>query len=139
MASTREIQIAGLIFGSTLALTGALVVACSSSSNPAPQPTYTVEAGGDSPTTDSGTSLDSGSPESGTSVPEGGDAGVVDAASDAASCTPQFDGGARCWTCPAQSDGSIEYLNQCSGTGVRCVPFSNSVLPGYDAGGLPAL
>ena len=112
MAAIRNLSLAGLILGSSQALPGALVVACSSSSNPSPQVFNTPE-GGDATSTTTG---DSGTP----------------------ACTAQLSD-AGCWTCPTQTDGSVQYLNQCSGTGVRCVGFSNAVLPGYDASGLPPL
>jgi hypothetical protein len=30
-----------------------------------------------------------------------------------------------------------DFLNRCAATGVTCVPFDNSRLPGYDGGALP--
>ena len=139
MATIRNLHLAGVILGSSLALPGALVVACSSSSNPSPQQVFNTPEGGDatSTTTDSGTPDSGPSPESSTPQDAQGDV-VGDAADGGSACTPQLSD-AGCWTCPTQTDGSAQYLNQCSGTGVRCVGFSNAVLPGYDASGLPPL
>jgi hypothetical protein len=139
MAAIRNLSLAGLILGSSLALPGALVVACSSSSNPSPQVFNTPE-GGDATSTTTG---DSGTPDSGpsseSSTPQDAQGDVIgDAADGGSACTAQLSD-AGCWTCPTQTDGSVQYLNQCSGTGVRCVGFSNAVLPGYDASGLPPL
>jgi hypothetical protein len=140
MAAIRNLHFAGFILGSSLALPGALVVACSSSSNPGPQQqVYNTPEGGDA----TSTTADSGTPDTGasseSSTPQDAQGDVVgDAADGGIACTPKLSD-AGCWTCPAQTDGSVEYLNQCSGTGVRCVGFSNAVLPGYDASGLPPL
>jgi hypothetical protein len=115
------------------------MVACSSSSNPAPsQPVYTVDAGdGSTGLADTGTADSTGSnPDAQPSQDAQG--ALADGASDAATCPPQLSD-AGCWTCPTQTDASVQYLNQCSGIGVRCVPFSNAALPGYDASGLPPL
>jgi hypothetical protein len=138
MALMRNVQLAGAVLGSSLALAAGLVVACSNSSNPAPvQPVYTVEAGGDSSSPDSASPPETGPSETSAPGLEGGEASATDA-SDAGSCSSQLTD-AGCWTCPTRTDASLEYLNQCSGTGVHCAPFNNAVLPGYDASGLPPL
>jgi hypothetical protein len=141
-----KLHLAGIVIGSTLGVSGALLVACSSSSNPQPGgiTTYDAAGGGDSTAPDTGSPApDSGTAETGADVTQPPQDAQGDVASDAVSdappsCTAQLTD-AGCWTCPAKTDASLEYLNQCSGTGVRCVPFSNAALPGYDAGGLPAL
>ena len=141
----------------TLTLAGAsigvVLAACSSdNSNQAP-PVYGEDAGdATSPVTsdaandngstnDTGSSAETGSSSggssSGGSATDAGDSGT-DAEAGPPGCTPVLTD-AACWTCPSATDGSIEFLNQCYGTGVHCVPFDNlAKLPGYDAG-LPPL
>jgi hypothetical protein len=62
------------------------------------------------------------------------DAPASDAA-DAAACVGTLSD-AGCWVCPSASTGSLEFLNQCGVTGVKCVPFNNATrLPAdYDGG-----
>ncbi len=136
-----------LAVGTALAAPAAFLGACSdSNSNPAP--TVFGDDGGDatSPpgpdaTNETGSSPDGDAPETSSSNPDGAgpDAGDAGAGPETApSCTPVLTD-AGCWTCPSATDGSVEFLNQCYGTGVRCVPFDNlAKLPGYDAG-LPPL
>ena len=138
----------GLALGTALALPGALVTACSNSSNETPL-VYGNDAALDS-TTNVGDGSQ-GSPDSspdatltpdGQSPVDGAGPDVAADAGDSGSTTPTCTSAltdAGCWTCPAASDGSIEFLNRCSGTGVKCVGFDNSKLPGFDAGGRPSL
>jgi len=124
---------------------GAALAACSSDNSNQTPPVY-GEDGGDatSPVTsdaapdngstnDDGSSSETGSSSGGSGGSSGGgatDAG--DAGNEAAppACTSVLTD-AGCWTCPSATDGSIEFLNQCYGTGVHCVPFDNlAKLPG---------
>ncbi len=159
MASFNKLTLASLAIGSAL-LAPVLISACSSSGNPTP-PVYGNDAGSDAgdatigneagttPGDDGGSEatspLDAGtdalsnadvsSEASQTDAPSSDASG--DAADAATTCTGALtDGG--CWVCPSPTDGSIEFLNQCYGTGVKCVSFDNTRLPGFDAG-LPTL
>ncbi len=131
---------------------GALLVACSSDNSNAPPPVYGEDAGDattggnsdaspdTSTTDDGGGSPDTGGSSSGGSTAsDAGDSGTrTDAEAGPPACAPVLTD-AGCWTCPTATDGSVEFLNQCYGTGVHCVPFDNlAKLPGYDAG-LPPL
>ncbi len=156
MASFNKLKLASLAIGSAL-LAPVLISACSSSGNPTP-PVYGNDGGNDAgdatvgneggatPGDDGG--AEAGSPlDAGTDAPSSADvsseasltdAPSSDASADAATtCTGTLtDGG--CWVCPSSSAGSVEFLNQCYGTGVKCVSFDNTRLPGFDAG-LPTL
>jgi hypothetical protein len=151
MASSKKVQVLALSLGASLAASGAFLAACSTDNSNSAPPVY-GDDGGDAtaitPTPDAspdggGQTPEGGSPDTGADAPSGssggGDAG--DAGSDAptvSACTSALTD-AGCWTCPSASDGSVEFLNQCAGTGVRCVPFNNLAnLPGFDAG-LPPL
>jgi hypothetical protein len=159
MASFNKLKLASLALGSAL-LAPVLISACSSSGNPTP-PVYGGDGGndgGDATVGNEGgaTPGDDGGSEAGPSLDAGTDAPSADAdassessltdapssdasgdADAATTCTGTLtDGG--CWVCPSSSDGSIEFLNQCYGTGVKCVSFDNTRLPGFDAG-LPTL
>ena len=151
MSSLKNLGRVALALTAT-SLASALLVAACSSDNSNPGPTVFGDDGGNDATTGGG---DDGSPEGSTSNPDGsggnpdaspdsgpggdaGDAGDGNTVDSAPSCTAVLSD-AGCWTCPAQSDGSVEFLNQCSGTGVTCVSFDNlGRLPGFDAG-LPHL
>jgi hypothetical protein len=162
MASFNKLKLGSLVLGSAL-LAPALISACSSSgSNPQP-PVYGNDGGDATVGNEAGTPGDDGgsSPEASSSSDGGTDAPSADdgnaspeasltdapspdASGDAAdseagptACTGTLtDGG--CWVCPSSSDGSLEFLNQCYGTGVKCVSFDSTRLPGFDAG-LPPL
>jgi hypothetical protein len=148
MAALRSFRRASLVLASTLLCAGALVVACSNSSNPTPSnPIYNVsgdggDAGKDASVTDSSEVVpDADAAKADTStepVADAGDAGDgasdagQEAAVDAASCAA--DGG--CWSCTPAS--TPEFLNQC--TSSECSPFDNlQRLPDYDGGSLPPL
>jgi len=125
------------------------VAACSSDNSNSAPPVY-GDDGGDATAGSSGNpdgASEGSTPDGGSGGPDapsdsnpgnadGGDSGPQ---SDAApACSPSLSD-AGCWTCPTQSSGSVEFLNQCSGTGVTCVSFDNlGRLPGFDAG-LPSL
>jgi hypothetical protein len=130
---------------------GATVAACSSDNSNQTPPVFGEDAG-DATTpvntdagTDTGPATDDGGGSSETSTGSDGSVAATDAGDSgtgadtaAPGCTSVLSD-AGCWTCPSASDGSVEFLNQCSGTGVHCVPFDNlAKLPGYDAG-LPPL
>jgi hypothetical protein len=157
MAAFKKLKLAGLAIGS-MSLVPILLSACSSNSNQTP-PVYGNTDAGDATVAEGGTpgtdAESEAEPEA--SVPSGdaSDAGIADALEDAPSNDAQDaagDGGtdaappcnatlsdAGCWVCPSASDGSVEFLNQCFGTGVKCVSFDNLTrLPGFDAG-LPPL
>jgi hypothetical protein len=136
-----------LTVGAALAVPASFLAACSDgNSNPAPT-VFGDDAGdatssiGPDATSDTGSSPDGNAPETSSSNPDGSGADAGDAGAGpetAAACTPVLTD-AGCWTCPSATDGSVEFLNQCYGTGVRCIPFDNlAKLPGYDAG-LPPL
>jgi hypothetical protein len=116
-----------------LGVPAALVAACSSNSNPAPNPIiYTVpDSGEDSSVVEPG-------PDGSTVTPTP-DSGTADAANDVQqppACTSQQTD-AGCWICPSQTPTSNEFLNQCNGTGVHCSPYDNAAhIPGYDGGPL---
>jgi hypothetical protein len=150
MTPFKNSAVIGLVLGATLGAPTVFVAACSSSSsnnNPAP-PVYADDA-----SSDSTTNVGDGAPgnpdaqdESTTPNADGqgpaGEASLGDAPanSDAGVTTPSCTSAltdAGCWTCPAASAGSVEFLNQCSGTGVKCVAFDPSRLPGIDAGRPP--
>ena len=149
MSSLKNLGRVALALTATSLASALLVAACSDNSNSQP-PVFGDDGGNDA--TSSGGGGD-GSPEGSTSNPDGsggnpdaapdsspsgGDAGDTSTADSAPSCTAVLSD-AGCWTCPAQSAGSVEFLNQCSGTGVTCVSFDNlGRLPGFDAG-LPHL
>lgn len=140
----------------TLALTasaslGLVLAACSSDNSNQTPPVYGGDAGdatspvtqdassdGGPATDDGGSASETGtSSDGGSTATDAGDSGTGAETSPPA-CAPVLTD-AACWTCPGASDGSVEFLNQCFGTGVRCVPFDNlAKLPGYDAG-LPPL
>jgi|HubBroStandDraft_2_1064218.scaffolds.fasta_scaffold532661_2 hypothetical protein len=136
MATTNKLRLAAAALGA-FGVAAALVAACSSnSSNPTPNtPVYTVPEAGDdgsSPTGPDGSTPD----DSGvvTHPADGGTDGETEA--QAPTCTAQLTD-AGCWTCPAQTPTSTEFLNQCAGTGVHCSPFNNAAsIPGYDGGPL---
>jgi|SRR5580658_22920 hypothetical protein len=156
MASLKNLKLAGLALGAAF-LAPALISACSSSNNNQTPPVYGNADAGDATVEDSGSPGSDAEATPDASAPSGdaGDAAssdalleastssdAQDAASDVASdaapaCTPSLTD-AGCWVCPSASDGSIEFLNQCYGTGVKCVSFDNTRLPGFDAG-LPPL
>jgi len=140
--SVRALAIAAL------ASSGVVFEACSSSnSNPAP-PVYGDDAGDATTTPQPDASPDgTGSTTDGNGDspgPDGSSSGGGDASDSGTgpetgpTCTSVLTD-AGCWTCPTATDGSVEFLNQCSGTGVHCVSFDNlGRLPGFDAG-LPPL
>jgi hypothetical protein len=158
MTSFNKFTLASLAIGSAL-LAPVLISACSSSGG---NPTPIVYGDGGSDAGDAtvgnegGGSGDDGGSEAGPSLDAGPDAPSADAdassegslndgpssdalgdADAASTCTGTLtDGG--CWVCPSATDGSVEFLNQCYGTGVKCVSFDNTRLPGFDAG-LPTL
>jgi hypothetical protein len=148
MTPFKNSAVIGLVVAATLAGPAVFVVACSdSNSNPAP-PVYGNDAASDSTTNvgDDAQSNPDSPEESTTPNPDGqspvDEAGLGDAGadSDTGASTPGCTSAltdAGCWTCPAASDGSLEFLNQCSGTGVKCVAFDPSRLPGIDAGRPP--
>jgi hypothetical protein len=140
MATTTTIRRWGAVLLMTVLTPVALIAACSNSNdNPIP-PTYTLPDTG-APATDSG-SPSTGNDSSAITQRDsstGSDDAPVDAplttkdgalVQDAASCVG--DGG--CWGCTPVS--TPDFLNQC--TSSQCLPFSNSILPGYD-GSLPPL
>jgi hypothetical protein len=143
MSPVKNLSVIGLVLGAALAVPSVCVVACSSSNGNQAPPVYGNDGSSDA-TTNVGDGSQSnpdssqeGSPNSG---PDG--QGPVDAAadSDAGTSTPGCAStltDAGCWACPSASDGSVEFLNQCSGTGVKCVAFDPSRLPGIDAGRPP--
>lgn len=158
MASFNKLKLASLAIGSAL-LAPVWISACSSSGgNPTPI-VYGNDAGndgGDATVSNEGGSTpgDDGGSEATSPLDAGTDAPSADASSEASltdapssdasgdadaatTCTGTLtDGG--CWVCPSSTDGSIEFLNQCYGTGVKCVSFDNTRLPEFDAG-LPTL
>jgi hypothetical protein len=148
MASSKKVQVIALSLGASLAASAALLAACSNS-NSNQTPIVYGDDGGDategtpSPeaSTDTGGQGPDASPDTGSDAPSGSSGGGGDTGSDAptvSACTSTLTD-AGCWTCPSASTGSLEFLNQCAGTGVRCVPFNNLAnLPGFDAG-LPPL
>jgi hypothetical protein len=127
-----------VILGAGGLVAGALLAACSSSSNPQPNNVYQVgsDAG------DSGVDGTTPQPEAGTGAdvqqqPDGGqeDGDLQDGEllpdQDAQSCTTD----AGCWSCIPTTEP--EFLNQC--TTSQCSPFVNTQrLPDYD-GSLPPL
>jgi hypothetical protein len=144
MATTKTIRRWGAVLLTTVLTPVALIAACSNSNdNPVPPVTYTLpEAGADTSTstTDSGTpsngndssSTQTDSSTGNTDAPVDAPLTTKDGAlvQDAATCVG--DGG--CWGCTPIS--TPDFLNQC--TSSQCLPFSNSILPGYD-GSLPPL
>jgi hypothetical protein len=136
-----------ILRGTTLALVAAallpavLVGACSSNNdNPTPPiQTYPVDA--TSTVQDTGTGNQD-------ETSTGGDDAAADVKEepivreDAQACTasmPAAQGAptsSSCWNCAPQVNS--DFLNQCAATGVTCVPFDNSRLPGYDGGALPS-
>jgi hypothetical protein len=136
MATTSKLRLAAAGLAA-FGVAAALVAACSSSSNPTPNtPVYSVPEAGEDGATPPGS--DSSTPEgdTGTIQPtgDGGTDGATEA--QAPTCTAQLTD-AGCWTCPAQTPTSAEFLNQCAGTGVHCSPYNNAAsIPGYDGGPL---
>jgi hypothetical protein len=139
MASSANLRIAALV-ALGLVAPAALVVACSSSSsNPTPTtPVYnTGDDGGDATTTEPTDDGGNTSPEA-SAGDSGGDGGTTpDAASDAAPACTSALSDAGCYVCPGTT---VQFLNQCSATGVQCTGFNNlSRLPSYDGGALAPL
>jgi hypothetical protein len=146
MASLKKRHILALSLLFAVVVPGAFVTACSgddNGENPVPViPTYVIEASAPDSTTNPGDDSSS----------TGDDASETDAKADvrviipedAQACTlarlpapgsPPTDAG--CWNCIPQTN--TEFLNQCAGTGITCVPFDNlGRLPGYDGGALPS-
>jgi hypothetical protein len=140
MAPTSKFRLAAAVTVA-LAIPAALVAACSSNSNPAPNTpvVYTVaDSGEDSTTSTTGPDGNVITPDGSTVTPPTGDGGTADGSNEAQApaCTSQQTD-AGCWICPSQTPTSNEFLNQCSGTGVHCSPYSNAAnIPGYDGGPL---
>ena len=145
MASFKKKHVLALSLLSAVVLPGALMAACSgddNGANPVPiVPTYVIEASAPDSTTPGD---DSSTPGDDASEPDAkADARVI-IPEDAQACTlsrlpapgsAATDAG--CWNCIPQTNP--EFLNQCAGTGVTCVPFDNFArLPGYDGGALPS-
>jgi hypothetical protein len=146
MSPVKNPAIIGLVLGAALCVPAVCVVACSNSNgNPAP-PVYGNDGSSDAtPNVGDGSqsnpdSSPEGSPNPGPDgqgpVDSAGAAADADAGTSAPDCASALTA-AGCWTCPSASDGSVEFLNQCSGTGVKCVAFDPSRLPGIDAGRPP--
>ncbi len=153
MVPFKRLSIAAVL-GAVWAGTSALV-SCSSNSNPAPPVYGNSDASTDATTNGASadgeagaaaepegattTAEDSESPDAGESTVEStADAGVaalVQVAAVADGCVSALSD-AGCWVCPSASTGSVAFLNQCAGTGVKCVSFDNATrLPaGYDGG-----
>jgi hypothetical protein len=150
MSAFKNLRRLAFALTATSAASALLAAACSTSNSNSSPPVYGDDASNDA----TATGTEDASPEGTTSNPEGG-GGSPEASADsssgggdagdagtgpetAPSCSAALSD-AGCWTCPGTSDGSIEFLNQCAGTGVTCVSFDNSGrLPGFDAG-LPSL
>lgn len=159
MVPFKKISIAAIV-GVAWSVGASALVSCSSNSNQAP-PVYGSDA-----TTADGAASEAGStaeaeaattPTDDSAAPDAGDAttgptadaaqdaasdsalvqdGPVSDAADAAACVGALSD-AGCWVCPAASTGSLEFLNQCGATGVKCVPFDNATrLPAEYDGGL---
>ncbi len=146
MASFKKNYVLALSLLSAVVLPGALMAACSgddNGGNPVPVvPTYVVEASTPDSTIIPGD--DSSTPGDDTSEPDAkADARVI-IPEDAQACTlsrlpapGSAPTDAGCWNCIPQTNP--EFLNQCAGTGITCVPFDNFArLPGYDGGALPS-
>jgi len=141
MATTTTIRRWGAVLLTTVLTPVALIAACSNSNdNPVPPPTYTLSDTGAPPATDSGAP---GNGNDSSTVTQDSSTGSEDApvdaplttkdgalVQDAATCV----GDAGCWLCTPVT--TPDFLNQC--TSSQCLPFSNSILPGYD-GSLPPL
>lgn len=147
MSPVKNPAVIGLVLGAALSASAVFGVACSNSNNNQAPPVYGEDAASDATTNvgDGSQSNPDSSTQEGGTTPDGqgpdgtgpGDAAVdSDAGTGAPACTSALTD-AGCWTCPATSDGSVEFLNQCSGTGVKCVAFDPSRLPGIDAGRPP--
>ncbi len=145
MATNTTMRRWGVVLFTTVLTPVALIAACSNSNdNPTPPVTYTLPDTGTPDT--STTTQDSGAPSTGndsSTITQTDSASNADAPVDAPlttkdgalvqdSATCVGDGG--CWGCTPVS--TPDFLNQC--TSSQCLPFSNSILPGYD-GSLPPL
>jgi hypothetical protein len=120
---------------------GAVVVACSSNdSNPTPpEMNYPVDASNTLP------DVTTAGDETSTTTP-GDEASTADVVEEPiprdAACLidrPAAQGApssSSCWNCTPGLN--TDFLNHCAATGVTCVPFDNSRLPGYDGGALPS-
>jgi uncharacterized cupin superfamily protein len=147
MAAKKSFYLAALALGLAVVAPAALVAACSSSSGGNPTPiVYDANVATDSPTVTSDDASSSSS-DSGQDVaigPEDAATGDVreepivleDAQACSANQAPAqgAPADAGCWSCAPQS--TPEFLNQCAVSGVTCVTFDNSRVPGWD-GGLP--
>jgi hypothetical protein len=151
MVPFKRLSIAAVL-GAVWVGTSALV-SCSSSSNPAPPVYGNSDASTDATTNgasadgeagavaepEATTADDSESPDAGEATVEStvdaGDAAFVQDAAVSDACVSALSD-AGCWVCPSASTGSVAFLNQCAGTGVKCVSFDNATrLPtGYDGG-----
>jgi hypothetical protein len=146
MGAIKNLRLAALAVLSALVVPAAFVAACSSDNNSNPAPVVTFDANTASP--DSSTTTEEPDATTGS---DGAVSPVEDASTDvreepivpedAQACTASHapaqgaSADAGCWSCAPQS--AAEYLNQCATTGVLCVKFDNSRVPGYD-GGAPA-
>jgi hypothetical protein len=108
------------VAGLAVALGAATVIACSSSSNPAPE--TNLDAGGSSSGSSSSGSSGGGSSSGGSS--SGSSSGATDGGADTSTACVN-DAGAMCSSC-----ATLPSYNVCSPyftTG--CIPFNNSVVP----------
>jgi hypothetical protein len=145
MAAIQSSRRARLLVAAAIAsaLTGAVVVACSSNDNN-PQPPnqqYDVDASNTVPDAPTSTGDDASNPNPGD---DGSTADVREepVPRDAACLIDQpaaqgAPANSTCYDC--QPGINSDFLNHCAATGIVCVPFDNSRLPGYDGGALPPL
>jgi hypothetical protein len=144
MVAISILRRTGLAFAAATLGPALVIAACSSNSdNPTPPNTiYQVDATSTLPDSSTGNQ-----DETSTGGDDGGTGADVKeepiVREDAQACTaskPAAQGApttnASCWNCAPQVNA--DYLNQCAATGVTCVPFDNSRLPGYDGGALPS-
>lgn len=146
MRANKSFRLAALAAISALVVPAAFVAACSSDNNSNPSPVVTYDANTAPPDSSNTTEEPDAATGSDVAVSPGEDASsdvreepIVP--EDAQACTASrapaqgASASAGCWSCVPQS--KVEYLNQCATTGVLCVKFDNTRVPGYD-GGAPA-
>jgi hypothetical protein len=142
MAAINILRRTGLALAAVTLGPALVIAACSSNSdNPTPPNTiYQVDATSTLPDSSTGNQDETSTGDDGGT---GADVKEEPIVREDAACSvdkPAAQGApttnASCWNCAPQVNA--DFLNQCAATGVTCVPFDNSRLPGYDGGALPS-
>jgi hypothetical protein len=143
MVAINILRRTSLVFAAATLGPALVIAACSSNGdNPIPPTTnYQVDATSTPPDSSTGNQDETSTGDDGGTGADVKEEPIV--REDAQACTPSKPAAqgapttnASCWNCAPQLNA--DFLNQCAATGVTCVPFDNSRLPGYDGGALPS-